>query len=298
MEGPDLLLWAAGSLLDPQARDLVSSVRWLPCPVPGHPDLQGPWPVAVLGSGPPLLLLHGFDSSFLEFRRLAPLLAADHQLWIPDLCGFGFTPRPPGQDWGPDLVLRQLEALLPVLTGDGPTVTGIIAASMGAAVALELSRRLEASGRPAPSRLLLLAPAGLGGRPQSVPPPLNRLGAALLGLPAVRRRLCREAFADPKSSMGPAEEQIASLHLAVPGWSEALAGFARSGGFAGAGAPLPTAAVRVLWGENDRILRPPERRQAAELLGERLEMVPQCGHLPHLDLPALVARRWREPWEH
>lgn len=285
-------------LLDPQARDLVSSVRWLPCPVPGHPDLLGPWPVAVLGSGPPLLLLHGFDSSFLEFRRLAPLLAADHQLWIPDLCGFGFTPRPPGQAWGPDLVLQHLEALLPQLQGEGAPAAGIIAASMGAAVALHLTRRLESSGRAAPARLLLLAPAGLGGRPRPVPPPLHRLGAALLGLPAIRRGLCRQAFADPEASVGPAEEQIASLHLAVPGWAEALAGFARSGGFAGAGAPLPAAAVRVLWGSNDRILRQPELRQAAELLGERLELVPQCGHLPHLDLPSLVARRWREPWEH
>ena len=254
--------------------------------------------MAVLGSGPPLLLLHGFDSSFLEFRRLAPLLAADHQLWIPDLCGFGFTPRPPGQAWGPDLVLQHLEALLPQLQGEGAPAAGIIAASMGAAVALHLTRRLESSGRAAPARLLLLAPAGLGGRPRPVSPPLHRLGAALLGLPAIRRGLCRQAFADPEASVGPAEEQIASLHLAVPGWAEALAGFARSGGFAGAGAPLPAAAVRVLWGSNDRILRQPELRQAAELLGERLELVPQCGHLPHLDLPSLVARRWREPWEH
>jgi len=283
-------------LLDPQARDLVSTVRWIPCTVPGHPDLRGPWPVAVLGSGPPLLLLHGFDSSFLEFRRLAPLLASDHQLWIPDLCGFGFTPRPPGQDWGPALVLQHLKALLPVLQAEGPPPVGIIAASMGASVALQLTRTLEASGGPAPERLLLLAPAGLGGRPRPVPPPLHRLGAALLGLPAVRRGLCRQAFADPAASVGPAEEQIASLHLAVPGWAAALADFALSGGFAAAGAPLPAAAVRVLWGCNDRILRQPERQQASELLGERLELVPHCGHLPHLDLPELVARRWREPW--
>jgi pimeloyl-ACP methyl ester carboxylesterase len=50
--------------------------------------------VAVLGEGPPLLLLHGFDSSFLEFRRLAPLLAGGATLLIPDLFGFGFTPIP------------------------------------------------------------------------------------------------------------------------------------------------------------------------------------------------------------
>lgn len=289
-----LVQQAATALLDPQGRQLAAAVQWWPLA-----GLPGRWPLAVLGAGPPLLLLHGFDSSFLEFRRLAPLLAGSCQLFIPDLFGFGFTPRPHQGPFNPAGVLAHLEALLGAIAERGGTdqpgeEIGLIGASMGGAVAVELARRQ--AGRI--GRLLLLAPAGLGGRPQPVPPPLNRLGAALLGLPAVRRRLCREAFADPKSSVGPAEEQIASLHLAVPGWSEALAGFARSGGFAGAGSPLPTAAVRVLWGENDRILRPPERRQAAERLGERLEMVPQCGHLPHLDLPALVARRWREPWEH
>ena len=54
--------------------------------------------MAVLGQGAPLLLLHGFDSSFLEYRRLAPLLADRFQLFIPDLFGFGFSPRPLGLD--------------------------------------------------------------------------------------------------------------------------------------------------------------------------------------------------------
>jgi hypothetical protein len=29
----------------------------------------------------PILLLHGFDSSLLEFRRLLPLLATQHETW-------------------------------------------------------------------------------------------------------------------------------------------------------------------------------------------------------------------------
>ena len=93
--------------------------------------------MAVLGSGPPLLLLHGFDSSLLEFRRLAPLLAQDHQLWIPDLCGFGFGPRPPGLAYGPPLVIAQLRALLTAMPA-GPV--GLIGASMGGAVAVVLAR--------------------------------------------------------------------------------------------------------------------------------------------------------------
>jgi hypothetical protein len=43
--------------------------------------------------GTPILLLHGFDSSVFEFRRLLPLLAAENETWAVDLLGFGFTER-------------------------------------------------------------------------------------------------------------------------------------------------------------------------------------------------------------
>ena len=74
-------------LLDPQAGALTDAVEWWALPSLGVEDL---FPVAVLGEGEPLLLLHGFDSSFLEYRRLAPLLSGRFQLIIPDLFGFGF----------------------------------------------------------------------------------------------------------------------------------------------------------------------------------------------------------------
>jgi pimeloyl-ACP methyl ester carboxylesterase len=145
-------------------------------------------------------------------------------------------------------------------------------------------------------RLLLLAPAGLTGRPKPVPPLLDALGVRFLALPAVRRGLCRQAFADPAASVGPAEEEIASLHLRAAGWAEALRRFARSGGFAGCGEPLPDQPLSVLWGANDRILRPPQKKAAQALLGGRLGVewteLERCGHLPHLDQPEKVAATW------
>ena len=41
----------------------------------------------------PILLLHGFDSSLLEFRRLIPLLTKNHEVYAVDLLGFGFSER-------------------------------------------------------------------------------------------------------------------------------------------------------------------------------------------------------------
>ena len=272
-------------LLDPQAQDLALQLEWWPLPGLG---LDQPFPVAVVGQGPPLLLLHGFDSSFLEFRRLVPLLREQFQLFIPDLFGFGFSPRPPRANYGPEAVLLHLDALLEQLNADRPI--GVIGASMGGAVAVELARRQP----DAISALLLLAPAGLTGRPMPVPPLLDRLGAWFLGRPGVRRGLCRQAFADPDGQVGPPEEQIASLHLQCPGWAEALAAFARSGGFAGCGAPLPPQPLHVIWGADDRILRPPLKQAAETLLQHPAETFEACGHLPHIDQPQRVADRCLE----
>lgn len=159
---------------------------------------------------------------------------------------------------------------------------------MGGSVAVELARRLPEQV----NRLLLLAPAGLTGRPMPLPPLLDGLGVRFLALPGVRRGLCRTAFADPDAAVGAAELEIASLHLQSPGWADALRRFARSGGFAGAGAPLPHQPITVLWGANDRILRAPQKRAALALLGERVRELDACGHLPHLDQTATVAATW------
>ena len=286
----ELVNHAALSLLDPLGRSLAAAVQWWELPDLARPGSRAErWPVAVVGQGPPLLLLHGFDSCFLEFRRLVPLLAADHQLFIPDLFGFGFSPRPAGADYNPQGVLTHLEALLARIRSTSTVPIGLIGASMGGSVAVELARRQP----QAIARLLLLAPAGLTGRPMPVPPLLDALGVRFLALPGVRRGLCRTAFADPDRDVGPAELEIASLHLASPGWAQALAAFARSGGFAG-GSPLPPQPLQVLWGQQDRILRPPQKRAALALLGDCVLELDDCGHLPHIDRPAAVALAWQQ----
>ena len=78
-------------LLDPQARSLAETVQWWDL---DDQSFGGPVPVAVVGDGPPLLLLHGFDSSFLEFRRLAPLISGQFRLVILT-CSASVSPRDP-----------------------------------------------------------------------------------------------------------------------------------------------------------------------------------------------------------
>ncbi len=47
------------------------------------------------GSGPPLLLLHGYPETHIMWRKVAPRLAQDFTLVIPDLRGYGDSSKPP-----------------------------------------------------------------------------------------------------------------------------------------------------------------------------------------------------------
>jgi haloacetate dehalogenase len=50
------------------------------------------------GSGPPLLLLHGYPQTHIEWRKMAPDLSANHTLVMPDLRGYGDSGKPPAGD--------------------------------------------------------------------------------------------------------------------------------------------------------------------------------------------------------
>src|SRR3954452_17192090 len=47
------------------------------------------------GSGPPLLLLHGYPQTHVMWRKIAPRLAEEFTLVIPDLRGYGDSSKPP-----------------------------------------------------------------------------------------------------------------------------------------------------------------------------------------------------------
>jgi haloacetate dehalogenase len=49
---------------------------------------------AVRGSGPPLLLLHGYPQNHLIWRHVAPALARDHTVVLADLRGYGDSGKP------------------------------------------------------------------------------------------------------------------------------------------------------------------------------------------------------------
>ena len=269
------------SLLDPLGLNLANDVKWI--------KLDENWnfmkfPVVIGGRGEPILLLHGFDSSFLEFRRIYESLKRNFKVIIPDLLGFGFSPRCATNDYNPSKIISYLIDILEILK-----ITNnlkIVGASMGGSTALKLAFEIKDSIE----KIILLSPAGLFGAPMNIPFPLNQIGASFLGLPQVRKSLCRQAFAYPDECVGEMEEQIASIHLGCKGWRNSLASFAKSGGFAGTNKYIQNIPIKTLCGENDRILGKKEIKNIKKI--EKLNFVglKNCGHLPHIDLPSLSSK--------
>jgi haloacetate dehalogenase len=79
--------------LDAQARDLLSGFQTRQIPVDGATIH-----VRLAGSGPPLLLLHGFPQSNVVWHKLAPELAKRFTVVAPDLRGYGFSSKPADGD--------------------------------------------------------------------------------------------------------------------------------------------------------------------------------------------------------
>ena len=269
------------SLLDPLGLYLANDVKWI--------KLNENWnslkfPVVMGGKGQPILLLHGFDSSFLEFRRIYQSLKRNFQVIVPDLLGFGFSPRCATNEYTPSKIVSYLIDLLRTLK-----ITRnlkIIGASMGGSTALKLAFEIPDSV----DKIILLSPAGLFGEPKSIPFPLNQIGASFLGLPQVRKILCRQAFAFPNESVGEMEEQIASIHLGCKGWRNSLASFAKSGGFAGTHKYIQNIPIKAVCGVNDRILGKKEIENIRKIDKLNFVGLQNCGHLPHVDLPSITSK--------
>ena len=268
-------------IFDPLGKNILDETQWI--------ELNQNWgnakfPILISGVGKPIIFLHGFDSSLLEFRRIYPYLKNHFQLIIPDLFGFGFSPRIPNNQYNPENIILNLIDLIKVLKISKKL--NIVGASMGGSAALLLSKEISKDI----DKIMLLSPAGLFGESKSIPKPFNQIGAAFLGLPLVRKNLCRQAFAYPDKSVGIEEEQIASIHLGCKGWRNSLASFANSGGFGGSYKYFQNHPVKTVCGLNDRILGKNELNKLRNIKSLNFLGLKNCGHLPHIDLPELTSK--------
>lgn len=235
----------------------------------------------------PILLLHGFDSSVFEFRRLLPLLAEKRETWALDLLGFGFTDRTAGNSFTLTDIKTHLYSFWKTLIAR-PVI--LVGASMGGAAAIDFTL----SYPDAVSQLVLLDSAGLAKGPvigKFLIPPFDRLATEFLRRPQVRRKISQTAYYDKIFNSQDAQ-LCAALHLEMPGWHEALVSFTKSGGYGSFRERLGQIDVPtlILWGRNDRILGTKDAGKFERAIANsQLIWIENCGHVPHLEQSQMTA---------
>ncbi|NES90930.1 alpha/beta fold hydrolase, partial [Okeania sp. SIO2B9] len=235
----------------------------------------------------PILLLHGFDSSIFEFRRLLPLLAAQNQTFAVDLLGFGFTDRLPNLKINPKAIATHLYYFWKSLI-DQPVI--LVGASMGGAAAIDFTLTYPEVVK----KLVLIDSAGMQNNPiisKFIFPPLDYFATEFLRRPQVRASISRSAYFD--KSFATLDANIcARLHLEMPGWNQALISFTKSGGYGNFKQKLPSLQQQtlILWGENDRILGTSDAgKLEGAIANSQLIWIPNCGHVPHLEKSQVTA---------
>src|SRR2546426_12476077 len=114
------------------------------------------------GTGPAIVMVHGFGGHTFSFRKLMPDLAREHRVVALDLKGFGYSERPKNGDYSlgaqARLVLGAMDAL-------GTSTATLIGHSMGGEVVMRVANL-------APDRVerLILAGSISGDRIPMLPP--------------------------------------------------------------------------------------------------------------------------------
>ncbi|MFE1439968.1 alpha/beta fold hydrolase [Streptomyces sp. NPDC058739] len=260
------------------------------------PSPQGRRSVTVsyarVGSGDPLLLLHGIGHHRQAWDPVIDILAAERDVIAVDLPGFGVSPSlPDGLSYDLPTTNAALGALCEALDLDRPHVAGN---SLGGLLALELGREKRVRSVTA------LSPAGFWSQAERryafAVLLAMRHSARRLPLPLVER-LSRSAagravltsaiYARPgrRSPEAVVAETLALVNS--DGFTDTL----RAGTDVRFSDDVSGIPVTVAWGTKDRLLLPRQGvRAKATIPKARLVRLPGCGHVPMNDDPALVAR--------
>eukprot|EP00428_Durinskia_dybowskii_P018781 CAMPEP_0170207036 /NCGR_PEP_ID=MMETSP0116_2-20130129/3088_1 /TAXON_ID=400756 /ORGANISM="Durinskia baltica, Strain CSIRO CS-38" /LENGTH=338 /DNA_ID=CAMNT_0010457479 /DNA_START=217 /DNA_END=1233 /DNA_ORIENTATION=- len=242
-------------------------------------------------NSPPLLLIHGFDSSGLEYRRLGPKLAAKGiDTYAVDILGWGFTQYDGVSSFSADSKVKALENFVNTMFGK-ETPFCIAGASLGGAAAIELA----AVKQGVCAGLILIDAQGFvdGVGPMAkLPTPLAKLGVGVLKSIPLRNSANQMSYYDKETFATEEAQVIGRLHCLRDGWDDAMVSFMQSGGFSPSSKiPLIQSPSLVLWGRQDGILEGKEyANQFVETLpNARLVWIEECGHVPHLEQPETTA---------
>jgi pimeloyl-ACP methyl ester carboxylesterase len=270
----------------------------------------------------PILLVHGFDSSSLEYRRLGPKLAAlGIDVYCVDLLGWGYTQLGDSsvKSYSAKAKVEALSGFWKVVGNDDEVVVG--GASLGGAAVIEFAaenivrRSISDDDAAAVDRsdidtttssntsdkgfvrgAVLIDAQGFvdGIGPMSfLPVPLARAGIKVLQSISLRQSANRMSYYDVETYATEDAQKIGRLHCLREGWEDGMLSFMQSGGFRPkekvAKIDVPTL---VLWGRQDGILDGKEfaNKFIDTMPNAQLRWIEECGHVPHLEQPEVTAQ--------
>lgn len=247
------------------------------------------------GTGPVLILIHGFGGSLWQWEYQQVLSHHGYRVITVDLLGSGFSDKP-ALEYRPEEVLRFFLGFMDQLNIPQATLIGnSMGAGVALAVALTAPERVERlvliGGLPADIKGQLASPLVRKGLDSSVPAWLAELGAKLFGS-SVGERVLREIIYD-QSMITPAVLDRSGRNRRQPGII---------GPILAIGKTLPEwesqyaprlSEIRqptlIIWGHEDRIFPPAVGRTLSETItGSRLVLVPRAGHIPQWEQPETV----------
>ncbi|MBC2868563.1 alpha/beta fold hydrolase [Streptomyces mexicanus] len=245
-----------------------------------------------VGSGEPVVLLHGLRCHRQTWDPVIPLLTERREIIAVDLPGFGQSPDlDPGVPRALETAMLWLGSIFTALGVERPHVVGH---SLGGLIALRLGQAHLAHSVTA------LAPAGfwtpaerrytyavLHATHYGVRLLPGSALEALVGTAPARAVLTGTLYG--RSQARPPQAVAAALRTLqhTPAVKATLRAGRAPGLFTGG---IPDVPVTIAWGTRDRILPPRQAARARALIPQaRLVPLPGCGHVPMLDAPELIA---------
>lgn len=251
-----------------------------------------------VGSGPPIVLLHGFASTSHSFRELFGGLAGEYRLIGIDLNGFGNTERP--EDPKAYRIEEQASVIAKVLKKKGIDRAVVLGHSYGAAVSAVLSSTIP----ELISKVILISPPS---EFAEKPPWYLRNAIGMHSAYFMIRALLTNAEKFKKISGqavyvdGVLTDEVAEIYrksMLVEGLKEACFGYGKA--FAGGTAKSicyeaigqPTL---VIAGDEDQVVSVNSCRKIAETIScSQLVVIPECGHCPPEERPEEVLALFRK----
>lgn len=248
---------------------------------------QGKLAYATVGTGGPVVLLHGLFASKEQWHGLMCKLAeAGWQAVAPDLPGYGASSGFPAEDYKLEKQVERLDAFFSALNLPPVQLAGN---SMGGAIAELYAARHSDKVK---SLALIGAPLGLGGWSPELAAALKQGRNPFIPLTAA-------AFDEELSLLMVHPPQLPFPYKAgvVADYQSRKAHFSSVFQTVGAYGNVLCKPVHkfapavVLWGERDRIFSVKDSGKVATCLpGHKLLILPGAGHLPHLESPEETAR--------